>query len=44
MWGDGGTDDGRLKDVAFGLRAVLRLLEDVDPVERVEGGYRLAVG
>ncbi|HEY1189628.1 MAG TPA: helix-turn-helix domain-containing protein [Gemmata sp.] len=48
VWGDGDAEDGRLKDVAFNLRALLRaeleLGEEVDPVERVEGGYRLAVG
>jgi hypothetical protein len=47
IWADGMTEDERLKDVAYGLRAVLRaeleLGTDVDPVERVEGGYRLAV-
>ncbi len=31
-------------DGTTGLRAELRLQEDVDPVERVEGGYRLTVG
>lgn len=47
VWGDTRAEDSRLKDVAFGLRAVLRaelaLADGVDPVERVEGGYRLAL-
>lgn len=48
VWGDLQTDPGRLRDVAFQLRALLRaalgIPTDADPVERVEGGYRLAVG
>ena len=45
VWGNGDTEDGRLKDVAFGLRALLRAELGVsgDPVERVEGGYRIAL-
>lgn len=47
VWSDDETNIGRLKDLAFGLRAFLRaelrLTGDNDPVERVEGGYRLAV-
>ena len=47
IWGTGGADDRRLKDVAFALRAFLRaelrLGADEDPVMRTEGGYRLAL-
>ncbi|AMV30095.1 hypothetical protein VT84_37220 [Gemmata sp. SH-PL17] len=47
VWADTNAEDNRLKDVAYGLRAVLRaeleLGVEADPVERVEGGYRLAV-
>lgn len=48
VWGDARISDGRLKDVAFQARTFVRLVTgltlDVDPVERTEGGYRLAVG
>jgi hypothetical protein len=47
VWGDANTETGRLRDVAFQLRALVRatfgIPVDVDPVERVEGGYRLAM-
>lgn len=47
VWAYAETDDARLKDIAFGLRAVLRselgLDEGTDPIERVEGGYRLTL-
>lgn len=47
VWGDLGTEDNRLRDVAYQVRALLRAVFELpgecDPVERVEGGYRLAM-
>ncbi len=45
VWGETDVEDDRLKDAVYQLRAVLRTalaIED-DPVERWEGGYRLAL-
>lgn len=47
VWGDTEVSDGRIRDVAHQARQFLRALVGcncgVDPIERVEGGYRLGI-
>lgn len=47
VWGELDVTDGRLRDVAHQTRQFLRSLTGCDggcdPIERVEGGYRLGV-
>lgn len=47
VWGDLDVSDGRVRDVAHQARQFLRAVTGCgpgdDPVERVEGGYRLGV-